>query len=91
MRVLFVPELYRPGDATANGTLNDAVQLVEEWLKIDSSLHIYWLLSPPEVANYDPEYVLADNEQVTLVEAEPFISGHEDTGTPGTPVFVPSK
>jgi hypothetical protein len=30
MRVLIVPELYRPGDATANGTLNDAVVWVEE-------------------------------------------------------------
>jgi hypothetical protein len=77
MRVLFVPELYRPDDATANGTLNDAVQLVEEWLDITADLHLYWLLSPPEVANYDPAYVHADRERVTLVEAEPFMSGHE--------------
>jgi hypothetical protein len=48
MRVLLVPELYRPDDATANGTLNDAVQLVEEWLDTDSNLHVYWLLAPPE-------------------------------------------
>ncbi|WP_135853062.1 glycosyltransferase family protein [Halorussus salinus] len=77
MRVLVVPELYRPDDATANGTLNDAVALVEEWLDRDDSLHVYWLLAPPEVANYDPEYVLADRERVTLVEAEPFMHGHE--------------
>ncbi len=31
MRVLVVPELYRPDDATANGTLNDAVVWVENW------------------------------------------------------------
>ncbi|UPW00901.1 hypothetical protein M0R88_02070 [Halorussus gelatinilyticus] len=77
MRVLFVPELYRPDDATANGTLNDAVALVEEWLARDDSLHVYWLLAPPEVANYDPEYVLADRERVTLVAADPFMHGHE--------------
>jgi hypothetical protein len=53
---------------------------VEEWLEIDDSLHVYWLLSPPEVANYDPEYVLADRERVTLVEAEPFMSGHLHEG-----------
>ncbi|WP_137285007.1 glycosyltransferase [Halorussus salinisoli] len=77
MRVLFVPELYRPDDATANGTLNDAVELVAEWLDIDPHLHVYWLLAPPEVADYDPEYVLADRDRVTLVGAEPFLHGHE--------------
>jgi hypothetical protein len=77
MRILVVPELYRPDDATANGTLNDAVALVEEWLDRDDSLHVYWLLAPPEVANYAPEYVHADRERVTLVEAEPFMHGHE--------------
>ncbi|NEU55999.1 glycosyltransferase [Halorussus sp. MSC15.2] len=77
MRVLFVPELYRPDDATANGTLNDAVALVEQWLDIDPNLHVYWLLAPPETANYDHGYVLADRERVTLVEAEPFMHGHE--------------
>ncbi|WP_135824132.1 glycosyltransferase [Halorussus ruber] len=77
MRLLVVPELYRPDDATANGTLNDAVQLVAEWLDRDDSLHVYWLLAPPEVADYDPEYVLADRERVTLIEAEPFLHGHE--------------
>ncbi|NHN59661.1 MULTISPECIES: glycosyltransferase [Halorussus] len=77
MRVLLVPELYRPDDATANGTLNDAVALVEEWLDRDPNLHVYWLLAPPAVADYDPEYVLADRDRVTLVEAEPFMHGHE--------------
>ena len=77
MRILIVPELYRPDDATANGTLNDAVVWVEEWLELDPDLHVYWLLSPPDVANYDPEYVLADRERVTLVEAEPFMHGRK--------------
>ena len=80
MRVLIVPELYRPGDATANGTLNDAVVWVEEWLEIDPDLHVYWWLSPPEVANYDPEYVHADRDRVTLVEAEPFMHGRPHQG-----------
>jgi len=80
MRALIVPELYRPDDATANGTLNDAVVWVEEWLDIDPTIHVYWLLAPPEVANYDPEYVLADRERVTLVEAEPFMHGREHQG-----------
>ncbi|MFC4447856.1 hypothetical protein [Halorussus aquaticus] len=75
MRILIVPELYRPDDATANGTLNDAVVWVEQWLDIDPTLHVYWLLAPPEVADYDREYVLADRERVTLVEAEPFMHG----------------
>ncbi|USZ67443.1 hypothetical protein NGM10_11975 [Halorussus salilacus] len=80
MRVLIVPELYRPGDATANGTLNDAVVWVGEWLDIDPDLHVYWLLSPPEVANYDPEYVHADRERVTLITAEPFMHGSDHQG-----------
>jgi len=80
MRVLIVPELYRPDDATANGTLNDAVVWVEEWLGIDPTIHVYWLLAPPEVANYDPEYALADRERVTLVAAEPFMHGHRHRG-----------
>ena len=77
MRVLIVPELYRPDDATANGTLNDAARLVEEWLDIDPNLHVYWLLAPPETADYDPAYVHADRDRVTLIEAEPFMHGHE--------------
>ncbi|WP_115862983.1 glycosyltransferase [Halorussus litoreus] len=77
MRVLIVPELYRPSDATANGTLNDAVVWVEEWLDIDPNLHVYWLLAPLDVANYDPEYVHADRERVTLIEAEPFMHGRD--------------
>jgi hypothetical protein len=48
--LLIVPELYRPGDATANGTLDDAVAWVEEWLDVDPDLHVYWLFSPPEAA-----------------------------------------
>ncbi|WP_158055778.1 glycosyltransferase family 1 protein [Halorussus halophilus] len=77
MRVLIVPELYRPDDATANGTLNDATVWVDSWLDIDPNLHVYWLLAPPETANYDPEYVHADRERVTLVEAEPYMHGHD--------------
>ena len=75
MRVLIVPELYRPDDATANGTLNDAAVWVDSWLEIDPDLHVYWLLAPPETANYDPEYVHADRERVTLVEADPYMHG----------------
>lgn len=77
MRVLIVPELYRPDDATANGTLNDAAVWVDSWLDIDPNLHVYWLLAPPEMANYDPEYVHADRERVTLVAAEPYMFGHD--------------
>jgi len=77
MRVLVVPELYRPSDATANGTLNDAVVWVDEWLDLDPDLHVYWLLAPPDVANYDPEYVHADRDRVTLVAAEPFMHGRD--------------
>ncbi|MFC7082424.1 hypothetical protein [Halorussus caseinilyticus] len=80
MRVLITPELYRPDDATANGTLNDAVVWVEEWLDVDPDLHVYWLLAPPEVADYDPEYVLADRERVTLAETEPFMHGRRHQG-----------
>lgn len=80
MRVLLIPELYRPDDATANGTLNDLVALAEQWLRLDETLHLYWLLSPRETANYDGSYVLADRERVTLVEAPSFMAGseHED-------------
>ena len=77
MRALIVPELYRPDNATANGTLNDAVSLVERWLDVDPTLHVYWLLPPRETADYDRSYVLADRERVTLIEAEPFMHGDE--------------
>jgi hypothetical protein len=38
------------------------------------------LLSPPEVADYDPEYVHADRDRVTLIEAEPFMHGRPNQG-----------
>ncbi|WP_440008259.1 hypothetical protein [Halomicrococcus sp. SG-WS-1] len=53
MRVLVVPELYRPGDASSSGTLSDAVTWVEQWLRRDERLHVYWLLPPRERAGYD--------------------------------------
>lgn len=68
MRVLFVPELYRPETLTANGTVNDAVALAEQWLAESDDLHLYWLLPPREAANYDAENVHADRDRVTLVE-----------------------
>lgn len=77
MRVLLIPELYRPEQATATGTLNDAVVWVDQWLAIDETLHVYWLLPPHQRANYDPEYVHADRDRVTLIEARPFMSGDE--------------
>ena len=75
MRVLIVPELYRPKEASANATLNDAVTWVREWLRQDPTIHVYWLLPHRATANYEREAVLADRERVTLVEAEPFMSG----------------
>ena len=71
MRVLIVPEVYRPGDATACGTLNDATTWVDQWLDRDDRLHVYWLLPPRETAGYDAAYVRADRERVTLIEADP--------------------
>ncbi|WP_435181534.1 glycosyltransferase [Halorussus sp. AFM4] len=68
MRVLIVPELYRPDDPTANGTLGDAATWVAGWLDRDPHLHVYWLV-PPGVPD---EAVLADRERVTAVRAEPF-------------------
>ena len=70
MRVLLVPEVYRPGDATACGTVRDAIAWLGEWLDRDRTLHAYWLLPPRESAGYDRSDVLADRERVTLVEAE---------------------
>ena len=75
MRALIIPELYRPSDASANATLNDAVTWVSEWLRRDETIHVYWLLPHRATANYEREYVLADRERVTLVEADSFMSG----------------
>ncbi|WP_101297252.1 glycosyltransferase [Halegenticoccus soli] len=77
MRVLLAPEVYRPDDLSANGTVNDLVTLVEQWLSLDDSLHVYWLLPPRETAGYGAGDVRADRERVTLVEAEPFMHGDE--------------
>ena len=77
MRVLLIPELYRPEQATANGTLNDAVVWVEQWLAIDETLHVYWLLPSRERANYDRKYVHADHDRVTLIEAPSFMAGDD--------------
>ena len=71
MRVLLIPEVYRPGDATACGTLNDATAWVDRWLDRDDRAHVYWLLPPRGTADYDASYVRADRERVTLVEADP--------------------
>lgn len=75
MRVLLVPEVYRRDDASANGTLRDAVAWVERWLAFDDGLHVYWLLPPRDAAGYDRETVLADRDRVTLVEAETLMGG----------------
>ena len=77
MRVLIIPELYRPHDASANATLNDAVTWVQEWLRLDTTIHVYWLLPHRGTANYEREYVLADHDRVTLIEADTFMSGTE--------------
>ena len=77
MRVLIVPEAYRPDDLTANGTVNDAATWVGEWLDRDPSLHVYWLLPPRDDAGYDPSLVHADRERVTLIEAPGFMRGDD--------------
>ncbi|GAA0683082.1 glycosyltransferase family 1 protein [Natronoarchaeum mannanilyticum] len=79
MRVLLIPEVYRPEDATSSGTVRDAASWVETWLAADDSLHVYWLLPPRERARYDHEDVLADNERVTLIEARPFMADDPDS------------
>lgn len=43
MRVLVVPEFYRSGDPTANGTVSDATAWIREWLDRDRTLHVYVL------------------------------------------------
>ena len=68
MRVLLIPELYRPDDPTANGTLADAATWVRRWLELDDSLHVYWLVRP----DLPDEAILADGERVTAIRAEPF-------------------
>jgi hypothetical protein len=75
MRVLLIPELYRPDDPSANGTLGDARTWVRGWLERDDSLHVYWLV-PPGVPD---EAILADREEVTAIRAEPF--GDPDSAT----------
>ena len=70
MRVLVIPEVYRPRDPTACGTVRDAVAWVGEWLARDSTLHVYWLLPPRGSAGYERSDVLAHRDRVTLIEAE---------------------
>ncbi|USZ77756.1 hypothetical protein NGM07_21480 (plasmid) [Halorussus vallis] len=79
MRVLVIPELYRPDDPSANGTLADAATWVERWLELDDSLHVYWLVDPgtPDAA------VLADRERVTAIRADPFAAGESELFTEG--------
>lgn len=80
MRVLLVPEVYRRRDATACGTLNDAVAWVDRWLARDDRLHVYWLLPPRSDADYDASYVHADGDRVTLLEAEQQLPGSDAGG-----------
>ncbi|UPV76428.1 hypothetical protein M0R89_19905 (plasmid) [Halorussus limi] len=79
MRVLIVPELYRPDDPSANGTLGDAATWVRGWLDRDPAMHVYWLV-PPSVPD---EAILADRERVTAIRAEPF--GSADAGSDADP------
>lgn len=71
MRVLLIPEIYRQEQASACGTLNDAVTWVEEWLDRDPHIHVYWLLPPREVGGYEAGDVYAHHDRVTLLEASP--------------------
>lgn len=67
MRVLIVPELYHGNDPSANGTLNDALMLVSDWLDRDPTLHAYLLLPPSDAAGCP----LTGNERVTPIEIAP--------------------
>jgi hypothetical protein len=80
MRTLIIPELYRPNEASANATLNDAVTWVREWLRQDSTIHVYWLLPHRATANYERGDVLADCERVTLLEADSLMNGTDVEG-----------
>jgi len=80
MRILIIPELYRPHEASANATVNDAVTWVREWLHQDPTIHVYWLLPHRGTANYEREYVLADRDRVTLLEADTLMSGTDVQG-----------
>ena len=80
MRILVTPEVYRPDDLTANGTVNDAATWVGEWLKRDPRLHVYWLLPPRDDAGYDASLVHADRDRVTLIEAPGFMRGADRGG-----------
>ncbi|WP_232686907.1 hypothetical protein [Halobacterium zhouii] len=74
MRVLLIPELYRPDDPSANGTLGDAAAWVRGWLDRDDSLHVYWLVAP----NVPDDALLAGRERVTAIRADPFAAGDPD-------------
>lgn len=78
MRVLIVPELYRPDDPSANGTLADAATWVRGWLDRDPSLHVYWLVAP----SVPDAPILADRERVTAIRADPLggDSARNDSG-----------
>jgi hypothetical protein len=79
VRVLLTPELYRPGEPSANGTLGDVATWVDRWLAIDGSQHAYWLV-PPDCPD---EAVLADRERVTAIRAERFGEADPDVFTEG--------
>ena len=79
MRVLLIPELYRPDDPSANGTLADAVTWVRRWLELDDSLHVYWLVRPET----PDDAVLADRERVTAIRAPGFGEADPDIFTEG--------
>ena len=74
MRVLVVPEFYRPDDASANGTVNDAVAWIREWLDRDPRLHVYLLVPPQETEGGVTELGFRDRDRVTIIEAEPSLA-----------------
>jgi len=80
VRILLIPEVYRPDDATSSGTVQDAASWVERWLAVDDSLHVYVLLPPREHADYDEGDVHADCDRVTLIEATPFMADDSARG-----------
>lgn len=79
MRVLVIPELYRRGDPSANGTLSDAVTWTSDWLTRDPTLHVYWLLPNEESHEYACDCVPTNCKRVTVIDGAPLLNDFERT------------